>query len=259
MPPCSSRNREPSTFEHLVVYLRLQFVARHTATSWVYELLCASDDDAHRGTLRTTMPKKGTTEAQARRCSMDIMYPALLRMENPCPIELAWVHFGKDLLRGKPLLLFPRHPPMHWFKRAQVVGVDFEGSPPRLVQIACERGVVVARCWATWVASVLQDRRLVHAVFGGHESHLVACPVDTQALVMDRHPTVRGHQWSLADATSLVLPRYDGVRLLKDKSIHRRINWHRCARQRQLTEEAAVYAATDAEATRRLALHFLNT
>lgn len=141
--------------------------------------------------------------------------------------------------------------PIGWFDEADTLGVDFEGMPPVLVQIACKHGVVVDRLRTAWVRRVLRDPRHLHCIFGQHERRLVARPLDVQAAVGRKWP-VLGGPWSLADAASLLLvPR---VRLVKDKTIHTRVDWREAARARTLSSEALTYAAGDAWFTRAAGL-----
>ena len=88
--------------------------------------------------------------------------------------------------------------------------------------------------------AVLSDRRFTHAVFGHHELPLVANGVNCQP----------SDGSSLADTTSRLF--YPTVRLLKDKTIHRRVQWKTAPHL--LPREAIRYAALDALATRKIAL-----
>ena len=132
-------------------------------------------------------------------------------------------------------------PPPSWFAEPDVVGVDWEGTPPRLVQVACRRGVAVDVAGAPWAAAVLRDARHAHVVFGAHEVALVAAGAAIDAQRGD--PSL-----SLAETFSRAC--CPDVRLTKDPTLHARTDWAAAARARRLPREAALYAALDAWATR---------
>jgi hypothetical protein len=120
---------------------------------------------------------------------------------------------------------------VNWFSDPQVLGIDWEGNPRAMIQIACASGIIIDVVNATWVAQVLSDARHTHTVFGDHETHLVANPKNVQ----------ENTNWSLAETASRRLA--PGVRFLKDKTIHVRTDWQN---PRACSEEALCYAAVDA-------------
>ena len=191
-----------------------------------------------------TVSARGHTARDARRHALDLLVPVLTQLPDPCSRSRAWTEAFPA-----PRVCAFRPPPASWFDAPQLLGVDFEGTPPALVQIACADGVAIDAVDAPWASSVLADARHVHCVFGAHETARVANPLDLQAEVPCAVPK---HRWSLADACSLLLT--PGVRLLKDRGIHARVDWRDAARRGALSPDAEAYAAADALATRALGL-----
>lgn len=153
---------------------------------------------------------------------------------------MTWDDLAHKVLASVPIVV-GRSPPTSWFSTGDdVLGVDWEGQPPALVQIACKHGIALDIPSAPWVRGVLTDARFTHAVFGAHELPLVANGFDCQP----------GDKPSLVEMTSRLL--CPSVRLLKDPTIHQRVDWTSSASH--LPEEAIRYAALDAWVTRRIAL-----
>lgn len=158
-------------------------------------------------------------------------------------------------------------PPEACLVSRMIMGVDWEGTPPSLVQIAwrntlCDRFFHDrARAHSIWnkvfarkknhsdvpieyvvyidkvdspvVRRILRDPKYTHCVFGEHEMKLVENPVNLQPDSMD----------SLADTFSKTL--YPNVRFKKDGRVHARTDWT-CS---DLRTGAIQYAASDALAT----------
>lgn len=172
----------------------------------------------------------------AIRAAMHAFEEVFATFTDPCtlPYEDLWKHVCK------PICAF-KDPPVEWFEHAEVIGVDWEGQPPSLVQIACREGVLV-HCADSKVASdILSNSHHTHCVFGAHEEHLVANPLQLQQ-----------NGQSLAESLSLAF--CPDARLMKDKSIHHHTDWSSVS---SLSERALRYAALDAEMTRRLGLRRL--
>lgn len=138
----------------------------------------------------------------------------------------------------KPIIAFQRPPPC-WFEQPQVLGVDWEGDPPVIVQIACKAGVYIDRTTSPFAKAVLRDARHKHCVFGQHEVPLCANGVNMQ----------QNKRIGLAEQTSRTwCPK---VRLVKKCPLD--VKWD----VPPLPLSALEYAAMDAEVTRRLGLrHF---
>lgn len=169
----------------------------------------------------------------AIRTAMEDLWSRVGAITDPCSHQLAYTRLWPRL--QKPLCVFEAPPPS-WFREEQVLGVDFEGNPPALVQIACKQGVYIDRINAPAATTILADSSHTHCVFGDHEIELVANPVNLQ----------RDGKQSLVELFSVTFcPQ---IRFIKDKTIHRRVNWSEDA----LSQEALEYAALDAEVTRRL-------
>jgi hypothetical protein len=138
----------------------------------------------------------------------------------------------------RPSVVLFEPPPSSWFSEPQELGVDWEGQPPCIVQIACKQGVYIDDVSSNLAKRILADSRHTHYVFGAHEVDLVSNPVNLQT-----DPFT-----SLAEYISLsFMPE---IRLLKDKSIHIQTNWS----SRPLSDRAVRYAALDAFLTRRLGI-----
>jgi hypothetical protein len=169
----------------------------------------------------------------ATRIAMRNLWDTISAIPSPCTRTLPFVDLWSVL--HKPIRVFVS-PPAHWFTNAQVLGVDWEGQPRAIVQIACASGVYIDKANAPTALSILNDSKHVHCVFGEHEMHLVANPTNLQL----------NPKQSLAELASITL--YPTTRLQKDKSIHYRTDWT----SRNLSDEATRYAALDAELTRRV-------
>lgn len=130
----------------------------------------------------------------------------------------------------------------------ELLGVDFEGEPtPKLVQIACKRGVMLLRPSDPRCRDILSNQTYIHAIFGSHESKYVANPFDLQIEVRRFLPLPFGkNDWSLGDCFQMV----EGcqARGIKKNSksdpscIHRRVDWG----DTSFTKEMIDYAKRDA-------------
>lgn len=193
---------------------------------------------------------RGKTKKKARQHAM---MRALYELRAPAALSpLPWQTIVRSL--ALPILTFPDAIPWDWFAGdPDVLGVDFEGTPPVVGQVCCRHGVWIDRL--DRIVLLLQDPRHLHVVFGEHETHLVTRPFELQAAMAERFPLPWGcAAWSLADAMSLMTEDLAGERttyFAKDASIHRRTDWAAA-----LSPEAIEYAASDAIATRSLACHF---
>ena len=174
------------------------------------------------------------TKKAARRHAIMAVMPRIWVLSDPCKFELGWVELWHHRLK-KPVVAFER-PPAWWFEQPQVLGVDWEGSPPVLVQVACEAGVYIDRTSALLAKSILADKRHIHCVFGAHEVHMCANGVDVQ----------ESKRIGLAEQVSRAwCPQ---VRLVKNRPTD--VAWD----VPPLPPRALEYAAMDAEVTRRFGL-----
>ncbi len=228
-------------FKNTLRYLRLtheETIVRQgpAHASMVYVQINVKKDNAT--LISDNVEYYGKTK-EARRKVMEKLITKLKHVSDPCTCERPWPSLWAKVFQ-KSISIF-QTPPAEWFNEPQVLGVDWEGQPIALVQIACKRGVAIDAHDAPWVNSVLTDKRHNHAVFGKHEIHLVGNPMQIQESDI-----------SLAETVSRIY--CPTVRLIKDKSIHDRVDWALCARREQLNSEAIAYAALDAEMTRLVAI-----
>lgn len=227
--------------ENRLIFLRLECAERWNTSgpphlpTWTV-LLSVKDPDR-----RYVLRKKasGAKKKDVRRRCMQLVLDSLSKIRDPCSRRVLWSDVS--LLDGVDVALF-EPPPSEWFSTPCSVGVDFEGERSSVVQIACEAGVAIDVKTAPWVRDVLENDQFEHFIFGAHESSLVANPVNLQ----------KDPRLSLAETYSRAC--CPSVRFEKDKSIHSRVNWEKCASERKMSEEAKKYAALDAVATLRLGL-----
>lgn len=203
------------------------------APEWRVEVRVTRPDGVH----LTAHGSLAGNKKDARRSAIAAVAHQARTIPDPCtqgtmPFARLWETVQKPVCAFAP-------PPADWFAEAQVLGVDWEGSPPRIVQIACARGVYIDVVGAPAAARVLRDTRHTHCIFGAHEAALVAVPRNVQ----------RADSQPLVEAVSVAF--MPTVRFTKDKEIHRRTNYWRT---RPLSQEALEYAALDAEMTRRLGI-----
>ena len=193
---------------------------------------------------------RGKTKKKARQ---HVQMRALYELQAAAALApIPWETIVRSL--DLPVLAFPADIPWDWFAgEADVLGVDFEGTPPVVAQVCCRHGVWIDRL--DRIVLLLQDPRHLHVVFGAHETHLVARPFDLQAAMAKRFPLPWGcAAWSLADSMNLMSEDLAGERtsyFAKDGSMHRRTDW-----AAPLSAETIDYAASDAIATRSVACHF---
>ena len=165
-------------------------------------------------------------------------FDLLKNVPDPCPMTMPYIEFCQRMMPKPPVCLF-KEPPTSWFEKGQVLGIDWEGFPPSLVQIACASGVYVELATSPTALKILNDVRHTHCVYGKHKMHMVANPVNLQEDV----------KVSLVDVASESF--FPNLRLLKD---HFAIDWKEIADNKLLSPEAAMYAATDAIFTRCIGL-----
>lgn len=154
-----------------------------------------------------------------------------------------------DIPLKKPIFTFPCQSvsiPGHG-----IVGVDFEGSPPTLAQIAFDNFVIVSSIDSPWIQRVLKSGAYTHAIFGAHEAHLVAKPFDIQGDFSRLYPPKQKPQWGLADLVNLLHVCSCQFRYTKDSKIHKIVDW---SDHNNLSQWALKYAAIDAEMTLQIAL-----
>lgn len=188
---------------------------------------------------------------------MQQLLPWLKRSSDPCSAVVPYGDFALVLAESETILSYPEEDVSHWFDQPQVLGVDFEGRLDSIVQVACDHGVLIGSRASSLLRKVLSDRRHVHGVFGHADTLKVARPFDVQRrMALVRAPPGK-LQWSLTDAASMVL--FPRIRLVKDKTIHARVDWDECANSKTLTTEALQYAAADAILTRQLTHRLMGT
>lgn len=171
----------------------------------------------------------GTKKQNAKKdCSRAILY-ALIRHEPPTTYQRA---IPLQIPSNVSIVQF-REPPKDWGLHGHALGVDFEGANKHLVQIACEDGVLVDRIDAPYVQDILHNPNSVHYIFGAHEEHLVANPVNLQR-----------NNLSLIETYS---------RLLTPQQRYTKLNYNgggdECAQKSRMDRDFLIYAATDAWAT----------
>ena len=97
----------------------------------------------------------------AIRMAMRNLWERVLAIPDPCTTTRPFAHISVP----QPVVVF-KPPHVGWFETAQVLGVDWEGQPPAIVQIACASGVYIDKADAPTARSILDDRRHTHCVFG---------------------------------------------------------------------------------------------
>ena len=224
---------EQQQLENLVDKLRCTMTVEwfredpHCKECWV---------EVSRGDLRDPVIGRGiaTKKKDAKRQAIMDVLPKVRALSDPCEEVLDWVDLWKLRLK-KPIVAFQR-PPAWWFDTPQVLGVDWEGDPPVLVQIACEAGVYIDRTTDSFAKSILEDKRHTHCVFGAHEVPMCANGVNVQ----------QNKRVGLAEQTSRTwCPLF---RLVKQRPLD--LAWD----SPPLPFSALQYAAMDAEVTRRFGL-----
>lgn len=249
MPPCVQLQQRYFNELRRLRHVRVHDVQKCLPDGCIHTSLCFD----YQRRIHTVVGKARESASKSRDDAVRRAVQWLSQLRDPCGVAVSFLDEAASVLRHLPILCFPARSPPGWFATPQIVGVDFEGQPAAIVQIACARGVVIESYTCKWVQDVLHDARHTHAIFGKHEAHMVATPYDAQAMVAAQYPQVHPHQpWSLTDAASMVL--HPWKRLIKDKTIHARTDWRQCSSRRSLPRlEVRLYAALDAELTRRLA------
>lgn len=151
-----------------------------------------------------------------------------------------------DIPLDVPIYIFPKYPP--YVPEQGYVGVDFEGSPASMIQIAFENCILIAKIDDPFANGILKNTNYIHGIFGEHERKLVARPFDVQQVFTTARPPATKPRWSLADVTNMLELPGTGKRYKKNPSIHRWLPWHK---PDKLPQWAFQYAAIDAEMTRR--------
>lgn len=188
----------------------------------------------------------GTSKKNAKKNANNTILNILNDIPDPCirKIDIS------NIKLNKPIITF-REPEDNWFDEPQILGIDFEGLPPALVQIGCRNGIVIENLYEPWVQHVLHDQRHIHYIFGEHENDLVGNPFDIQGYLINKFPIYK-HPWSLVDGLSLMYNPF--TRYTKDKSIHEYTDWAQIANDRIINDNAKDYAAIDAYITYKLAI-----
>lgn len=218
-------------------FLRLAVKQREVRHGPAHASHSAVEVSLHRGRDRVASATgRAAKTKDARRRAMDGLSSFLAAQPDPC-VAVAPL----AVVMAPPAVCLFRPPPWEWLAAPQTLGIDWEGEGRPLVQVACARGVAVDASDAPWVQSVLSSTSHVHGIFSRDEEALVARPLQLQ-------PTPRH---SLCDAVSRVL--VPETRVVKDGTIHARVDWADCARRRCMSDEALRYAVADAWATRALA------
>ena len=176
------------------------------------------------------------------------------------PTNFTHIMHWHDITIPKTIKIFTFDiPPYNMFNEKflddKFVGVDFEGSPPCLAQISCEKGIVIDSINSPIIQRILQNDNLTHFIFGGHEKKFVKNPFNIQEYVMKKFPN-QFKEWSLTDSVSLLIE--PTTEFIKDKNIHLRNNWKRITISKEINKEALNYAATDAWVTFLLGKQIFN-
>lgn len=160
------------------------------------------------------------------------------RIDDPCTETIMYESLWEE--HAQTIVAF-HVPPPSWFDNTspQVLGIDFEGQPPCICQIACDRGVYIDEIDTPLVQQILRNPMFTHAVFGEHEMKYVMNGTNIQ----------KNKTLSLAETVSRYF--YPKTRILKDKKIHEIADWKKPS---SLTVRLLRYAALDALVTRKIAL-----
>ena len=169
--------------------------------------------------------------------SISNIWDDLNLIPDPCKKQKKYMKLFKHVLENEKIIAF-RSPPDDWFSQSQILGIDFEGSPPTIAQIACEKGVFISRVNKPKVIEILKDPKHIHCVFGKHEEELVGNPLNLQ---IDPHK-------SLVEYISITF--CPEIRFKKDKKIHKKVGYWK----RYIPDFGLRYAALDAEMTRLLGM-----
>lgn len=220
---------EPEVVQQLM--LRLRELHLHCCTDmvsvdskWMCSMRVVNSHGIEIAVRMRTCTKKQNAKKE---CSRALLY-ALIEQSPPVfkppvalkmPSDVSIVHFAE--------------PPKDWRLHNCALGVDFEGSNKYLVQVACEDGVLVDRIDAPYVQKILRNPNSVHYVFGAHEEHLVANPVNLQR-----------DNLSLIEMYSRLVTPLQGYTKLDYSG-----DGDDCARTKSIEADFLLYAATDAWAT----------
>ena len=178
----------------------------------------------------------GGTKKEAIRNAMIQLWYALDNIPDPCTKTIKFMNLYDLIMGGKKIISFEK-PPENWFSQGQILGIDWEGCPRKIVQISCYHGIYIDRVESQFVKKILESEKHTHCVFGKHEIDLVENPLNLQ-----QNPKL-----SLAEYLSREF--FPKIRIKKDKKIHRIVDWGNIE---ELPDYAINYAALDAEVTRML-------
>ena len=181
---------------------------------------------------------KSSKTKDAKRNALLSLKDELDKIPDPCKKSINWSELW--IYVKKPIICF-QCPPTHWFKYGEILGVDFEGNPPTLVQIACKDGILIDNISSICVKEILSKNSYIHAIFGKHEECFVKNPVNVQYDGL-----------SLAEIVSRTFK--PDIRILKNKMFHQEVNWRLSSQMKCLSKQQKEYAALDAEMTRRLGI-----
>ena len=181
----------------------------------------------------------GKKNKEAFRNAIKKSWHVILKIPDPCELTIPFTLIWEKC--KKPICSFQKPDPL-WFENSQILGIDWEGTPPSIVQICCKSGVYIDDVKSKTAQKILKDKKHKHCVFGKHEMHLVANPFNIQ----------KNNKLSLAELTSIMFS--PEIRLIKDKTIHKRVDWS----DNNLSEEALNYAALDALVTRKIGKRMIN-
>tara|TARA_B100001093_G_scaffold436315_1_gene434662 strand:- start:699 stop:1454 length:756 start_codon:yes stop_codon:yes gene_type:complete len=178
----------------------------------------------------------GETKKEAIRNAMRNLWFTLDNIPDPCTKTIKFMNLYDLIMGGKEIISFKK-PPENWFSQGQILGIDWEGCPPKIVQISCEHGIYIDRVESQFVKKILESDKHTHCVFGKHEIDLVENPLNLQ----------QNPELSLAEYLSREF--FPKIRIKKDKKIHLIVDWGNIG---ELPYYAIKYAALDAEVTRIL-------
>ena len=227
------------TFENRLRMLRCQWKTDVQRVGPAHNSIAVAKIEVNREDMAPIIGRGSAPKSKhAIRLAMRDVWDAISTIPDPCtdtlPFTDLWSALQKAVIAFTP-------PPVQWFSHAQVLGVDWEGQPRAIVQIACKSGVYIDAADAAAALGILRDEKHVHCVFGEHEMHLVANPKNLQ----------HDPKQSLAEVASILF--CPTTRLQKDKSLHFWADWS----SPDLCTDAIRYAALDAEVTRRIGLRQL--
>lgn len=178
----------------------------------------------------------GGTKKEAIRDGMKKLWYVLDNIPDPCTKTIMFMNLYEVVVGEKKIISFET-PPEYWFSQGQILGVDWEGCPSKIVQISCDYGIYIDRVDSQFVKKILESEKHIHCVFGKHEINLVRNPLNLQ-----KNPRL-----SLVEYFSREF--FPTIRIKKNKRIHMIVDWGNIE---ELPDYAIKYAALDAEVTKLL-------